>query len=72
MKQTALLARAGSGGGEKHIKRGAKIELWASLRFFWVGLPSRLKHIFFFACQINLGSNTDPSVASNFAAVKQN
>ena len=52
--QTALLAGPGytgqaPGGGEKHIKRGAKSG-WglSSLRIFWVGMPSRLEDVFSF------------------------
>ena len=46
----ASLHRAGPGGGEKNIKRGAKIELGASLLLvFWVDLPSPLEDVFSFA-----------------------
>ena len=37
---------------KKHIKRGAKIGLGASLLFgLWVGPPSCLEDVFSFACQ---------------------
>ena len=42
------------GRRKKHIKRGAKFEPLASLPIFRVGLPSRLKDVFSFACQIKL------------------
>ena len=69
------LQRAGSGGGEKNLKRGAKIE---SLHFFWAGLPSCLEDVFSFACQIKLSCNltvtlsynTGLSITSNFCCGK--
>ena len=62
-KQTALLASPvyvgqAQGEEEKHIKRGAKIELLTSLHFFGVSPPSCLKDVFSFACQIKLSCNT--------------
>ena len=72
VKQTALLASPvyiGQAQGmekKKHIKREAKIARGASLRVFWVGLPSRLKDVFTFACQIKLSCNTGQTVTSNF------
>ena len=43
------LHRAGSGRGEKHIKRRAKIGWGASFHIFWVSQPSRLEDVFSFA-----------------------
>ena len=83
VKQTALLASPvytgqSRGRRKKHIKRGAKIELGASLLFtsFGSACPhaSCLEDVFSFACQIKVSCNTGLSIASNslLAVARQN
>ena len=62
--------RQAQGEENKHIQRGAKIELGASLCVFWVSLPSSLEGVFSFACQIKLSCNTGLSITSNFCCGK--
>jgi len=76
VEQTALLASPiyiGQAQGEekRHIKWGAKIELFlSSLHVFWVSPPSCLENVFSFACQTKLSCNTGPPIASNFCCSK--
>ena len=70
VKPTALLASptyTGHVQGEekKHIKRGAKIEPL----FFWVCLPSCLKDVFSFACQIKLSFNWAVTLVHSFKSL---
>ena len=63
VKQKALLVSSiyiGQGQGEekKHKKRSQNWPLLFSFCFFWVGLPSHLKDVLSFACQIKLSCNT--------------
>ena len=71
VKQTALLAipiYIGQGGGEKNIKKGAKIEPWL---FLWVRPPSQLKDVFSFACQIKLSCNQAVTLVCHFKFLLQ-
>ena len=76
VEQTALLASPiyiGQAQGEekRHIKWGAKIELFlSSLHVFWVSPPSCLENVFSFACPTKLSCNTGPPIASNFCCSK--
>ena len=55
------LHKAGSGGGEKDIKRGAKTETWASLLLKFFDWPA-----------LTLSYNTGPSITLPFSVVRQN
>ena len=65
-----IYIRQAQGEEKKHIQRGAKTELGASLCVFWVSLPSSLEGVFSFACQIKLSCNTGLSITSNFCCGK--